>query len=440
MFSPSTLVKHTVADVRTSAELAAYGKAMPTVSVTVKRLLEREGLQSFARLLPALADKSGVTFISLHEVAYMGGGCLVGDRYVNAEKLLHELCGGYKPDRRAAAATAGEDAALLDNPIKWRQQIIIFHKAVVAIVDDENKLVAREGHDLSARLDEFERRHSYRLHAHEHCSGLYAKNLDGMGYSYVLDNKTDWRRARPADGRCGTGDKADSLPEMAELTGGSHVRDALMRKFTTLLVLFGEADLASAGFTTDGFGAVPALGGGLVVRWITLADIREFGEASKDMNKLAQSDAADIADWLEGELSRLVQRPRLKSLAAALMASLPSLQTRLTNRVLLAATQSAARRAERALLAVEARGGGGGEPPAKKLKAHERELALTGGLLEAEVTDKLPRLKGGNRAGPPCTAFAKGRCSGKCRFSHGDGGVLALREAAEADAAAIEEE
>ena len=156
------------------------------------------------------------------------------------------------------------------------------------------------------------------------------------------------------------------------------------------------------------------------------------------MDALPKAEALAIADWLELELSQQTKRPYCCSLASALMSNISNLEGRIEAATKCAATEAAAKRAEAALASMSLRTAtpkkavgtpkGPGTPKApgtprtgkgKKRPSNEGPSAEG----EDESRPGLERMKGGNPAGPPCKAFQAGRCRGKCRFSHVDGGA-----------------
>jgi len=126
---------------------------------------------------------------------------------------------------------------------------------------------------------------------------------------YALDARTDWRRAKPANGRRGEvldDPKKKELPGKVHLGSGQDVYDCLIRKMMSILLLFGDADIGKQGFVSNSHGVVAG-----TVRWIALEDVFALKKACFGMQKLARDKAEALADWFEEKLSSVVKTPSL---------------------------------------------------------------------------------------------------------------------------------
>ena len=104
-------------------------------------------------------------------------------------------------------------------------------------------------------------------------------------------------RAKPANARRGElavtdKDKKVDIPEKVSLTTGQDVMDCLIRKFMTILLLFGDADISSHSFTTNSYGTLAG-----TVRWITLADVYKLKKACTGLIRLSRAKAEELVDW-----------------------------------------------------------------------------------------------------------------------------------------------
>ena len=245
----SAPVKYPVEDLRTAEELADYNHAMPTVTLSMKRLLEHQDCKEFARVLPSISDLYGINTIGLHDIVYIGGGALL-DKATHAEKCLEELCGRS----RSAGVDANKDFNLHRNFLKWRQLLITVHQRAKIHMEQEAKQDLREEQAETEPLNAYERKWGFRPDPHEYSGGTFAKAIDQQGLSYLNDDKTDWRRAAPASGRLSNMEKDKKAAPRQPLNTGADALNAFSRKQITILLLHGLADISTAGFDCGGFG------------------------------------------------------------------------------------------------------------------------------------------------------------------------------------------
>lgn len=390
-----------VEDMRTSAELLAFAAPMPSVTLSVKRLLEKESTKEFARLLPALAYVTGKTSIALSDIVHMGGGSLT-DKYVNAEKVLQELCGKSLADGN----TRNLDHSLHTSFYKWRQLIIEMHMASKVFLEHEMKTDAQTEEAQIEPLAGFEKTFGFRPEENEYCGGVYAKAIDKMGLSYNMDSATDWRRAKPASGRRGMYDESDAgLAEKLRIGTGKEAKDAFLRKNTTILLMTGQADISASGFTSGGHGKI-----GAKVSWVTYADVRFLSTVLSPMDALTYADAAPLLDDIERDLKKYTSVPFLYTLSNAYHTVLPGHRT-----VIVACSKMATppkpRRQPRDTTPHKPRTtiqkpgkpakkpGQPGKKPGKPAKKPKKPTEYEPGK----------RYPGGNPTGPPCHKHAKVR-------------------------------
>lgn len=178
--------------------------------------------------------------------------------------------------------------------------------------------------------------------ANSYCSGAYSKGLLKQGLTYEIDQRTDYRRAKSANARRGDivsdKDKKTDVPEKVVLATGQDVFDCLVRKFMTLLLLFGDADIASHGFTSGSYGTLAG-----TTRWITLADVYKLKKAAAGLVKLPRAKAEELVDWFEEKISVAVKAPFLRTLACALGENNDVFEARIDSRIV-AATPPATKR------------------------------------------------------------------------------------------------
>jgi len=406
-----------VVEVRTAAELVNFGHPMPTVSAGLKRILDSPNCQAAARLMPVIAHIHGLSTLSVIDICYVGGGVLMSD-YKTIDKVLHEMAGKSVADGTAR----GLDHDLHSNLTKWRQCLMMLHREATDVEKDDREEFASQV-SIEDKVKWFNAQYHFTPDANSYCSGAYSKGLLKQGLTYEIDQRTDYRRAKPANARRGDmavpdKDKKTDVPEKVVLATGQDVFDCLVRKFMTLLLLFGDADIASHGFTSGSYGSLAG-----TTRWITLADVYKLKKAAAGLAKLPRAKAEELVDWFEEKISVAVKAPFLRTLACALGENNDVFEARIDSRIV-AATPPATKRekldagppsapskkqkkaaAKAAKLAAEAQAGKKSE--GKKEKDEEKK-----------VKESLARMDGGNPAGPPCRNFAKGTCVGKCRFSH----------------------
>ena len=192
----------------------------------------------------------------------------------------------------------------------------MLHREAVGVEKEE-----REDHSadvsIEDKLDWFKRQYHFTPKPVEYSGGQFAKALIQQGLGFVLDAKTDYRRAKPASGRRGevsTGDKDKTVAsERMTITSGVDVYNLLSRKFMTILLLFGDADLSKHKFNSNQRGVV--LG---TVRWLALEDVIELKTAIEGLKRLPAVKAEELADWFEGKLALAVKAPSSKTLSCAL--------------------------------------------------------------------------------------------------------------------------
>ena len=188
----------------------------------------------------------------------------------------------------------------------------------------------------------------------------------------------------------------------------------------SILLLFGDADITSQGFKSDGRGEI-----GTTIRWITLEDVYALKKAGAGLPKLSRTQSEELIDWFEEKISTACSSSARKTLACALHEHFDALEARVHSYAASASSGSKAKRASPA------------EPPAAPSKRQKKAAAKAAKAAPSEAapkagkdakkpsadgkkkkTDTLERMDGGNPAGPPCRNFAAGTCNGKCRFSH----------------------
>ena len=407
-----------VSDMRTEEELDHFTADMPLVSAGLKGILELDELLPAVRLLPAIAHVSGLTQLTISDILMVGGGCLL-DKYSMSEKVLQELAGKTIAD----GTNRQLDYDLHSNLLKHRHMLICLHRECVA-VEKEDRIEKAGTLSMAKQLDSFSATHHFELEPKQYSTGMYAKALFKAGLGYVYDDRTDWRRATPASGRRITveDDGTAKLAAAATLSSGADVRNCLVRKMYTVLLIHGEADLTGKGFRTEQYGTR-----GTTVHWITLADILAFEKATKDMAKLSTADATIEADWLEGKLAEQVNGTAKMTLACALGYKLPAFESRLNVAEGKAAAATRKTDQKRQLSPGE-------KSKAEKKKEQKKQKRAAAKARKAALTAKpgpgavtavkpgngtpLKRMVGGNPAGPPCRNFESGKCTGPCRFSH----------------------
>jgi hypothetical protein len=403
----------TVVDARTAAEFVNFNHPIPTVTGAVKRLLEKDTCKDAVRLLPILSKAHGKTAISLMDIVFMGGGSLVGN-FKFVDKVMEQLAGKDV----AHGQTNGLDFDLHANYAKWRQLLMVLHREATGVEKEERE---EESQDVAIedKTAWFKSTYHFALEPESFSSGLYAKSLMKQGLGYALDARTDWRRAKPANGRRGEmleDPKKRELPGKVHLGSGQDVYDCLVRKMMSILLLFGDADISKQGFTSGSHGLVAG-----TVRWIALEDVFALKKACFGMQKLARDKAEALADWFEEKLSAVIKTPSLKTLSCAIREHLDVLEARIDSRA--HSTPSVTKR------------GAALEPPSPPSKRQKKAAAKVAKAAEAAAAagkvvkkpkaegkkkkgDLLERMEGGNPDGPPCRNFANGTCNGKCRFSH----------------------
>ena len=405
-----------VADVRTVSELAGFSHAMPLVSAAVKRILELPHCRDAVRLLPALSFVHGQNTIGLMDIVYVGGGVLI-DAYKNVDKVMHLLAGTTIAEGTAKLL----DYRLHDHYAKWRQLLLVLHREAVGVEKEEREDLSTDV-SIEDKLVWFKGVYHFAPKPAEYSGGQFAKALAQMGVNFVLDAKTDFRRAKPASGRRGevSADKEKTAAsERVTINSGVDVYNLLSRKFMTILLLFGDADLSKHKFNSNQRGVV--LG---TVRWLALEDVIELKTVIEGFKKLPAVKAEELADWFEGKLALAVKAPSSKTLSNAMHEYLEVLEGRIDAR-----TAGPAKR--------EHPDGGSSSTPvlSKKQKKAAKaaakvsaDAAAAGGAKPRTPDGKKPQAKkpqselarkeGGNPDGPPCRKFAKGACVGPCRFSH----------------------
>ena len=407
----------TVIDERTTTEEAHFSYPMPTVTGAVKRLTEGESCKGAARLLPIIAKSHGKNTVSLLDILFLGGGALI-DNFKSIDKVMEQLAGKDFADGTAK----GLDAHLHSQYAKWRQLLMVLHRSATGVekeaLEEESQTVAIED-----KLPWFKATYRYPLEPINYCSGQYAKGLVKQGLCYSLDNRTDWRRAKAANGRRGDvsdGSKKSELPGKVSFADSHDHFDALVRKMMSILLLFGDADITSQGFKSDGRGEI-----GTTIRWITLEDVYALKKAGAGLSKLSRTQSEELIDWFEEKISTACSSSARKTLACALHEHFDALEARVHSYAASASSGSKAKRASPA------------EPPAAPSKRQKKAAAKAAKAAPSEAapkagkdakkpsadgkkkkTDTLERMDGGNPAGPPCRNFAAGTCNGKCRFSH----------------------
>ena len=406
----------TLIDERTATEEANFSHPMPTVTSAVKRLIESESCAGSARLLPVIAKSHGKNTVSLLDILFIGGGALI-DSFKHIDKVMEQLAGKDVAD----GTTKGLDFDLHTKYAKWRQLLMVLHRSATGVekeaLEEESQTVAIED-----KLPWFKATYRFNLEPTGYCSGQYAKGLVKQGLCYHLDNRTDWRRAKAANGRRGDvseGSKKNELPGKVPLSDAHDHVEALIRKMMSVLLLFGDADISSQGFTSNNHGEL-----GSTIRWITLEDVYALKKSGAGLPKLSRSQNEELIDWFEEKLSLACSSSARKTLACAIHEHLDALEARIHS---FAASTPSGSKAKRSSPA---------EPPSAPSKRQKKAAAKAAkAIAEAapkagkdakkpsadgkkKKTDTLERMDGGNPAGPPCRNFAAGTCNGKCRFSH----------------------
>ena len=409
----SATAHFTVADVRTISELAGFSHPMPLVSAAVKRILELPHCRDAARLLPVISYVHGQGTIGLMDIVYVGGGVLI-DAYKFVDKVMHLLAGANVAD----GTTKLLDYRLHDQYAKWRQLLLVLHREAVGIEKEEREDLSADV-SIEDKLAWFKSVYHFFPKPAEYSGGQFAKALAQVGLNFVLDAKTDFRRAKPASGRRGevSVDK-DKSSERMTITSGVDVYNLLSRKFMTILLLLGDADLSKHSFNSNQRGVV--LG---TVRWLALEDVIELKNAIEGFKKLPAVKAEELADWFEGKLALAVKAPSSKTLSSALHEYIEVLEGRIDAR-----TATPAKR--------ETPDGGSSTSVLSKKQKKAAKAAAKGSAdavaaggakprtpdgkkpLAKKPQSELARKEGGNPDGPPCRKFAKGACVGPCRFSH----------------------
>jgi len=416
-------VAHTAAlfaveEARTMAELANFTHPMPPVSAGLKRILDSPNCKPAARLLPSIAKIHCLKSLSVIDICYVGGGMLMSG-FKNIDKVLEEMCG-----KNIADGTAKNlDYDLHANYTKWRQCLMMLHRECTEVEKDD-----REEYTSAVNVDEkvkwFAAQYHHVPDANMYCNAAFAKGLMKQGLAYEVDQRTDFRRAKPANARRGElavtdKDKKVDIPEKVSLTTGQDVLDCLIRKFMTILLLFGDADISSHSFTTNSYGT---LGG--TVRWITLADVYKLKKACTGLIRLSRAKAEELVDWYEEKISDAVKAPFFLSLACALGENNDVFEARIDSRIVASTPPATKREKEK----------GDVGPPSAPSKKQKKAAAKAAKVAAAESSggkkvegkkeeekkgkESRARLDGGNPAGPPCRNFAAGTCVGKCRYSH----------------------
>jgi hypothetical protein len=383
----------TVVDARTAAEFANFNHPIPTVTGAVKRLLEKDTCKDAVRLLPVLSRAHGKIAISLMDIVFVGGGILVSN-FKFVDKVMEQLAGKDVADGQ----TKGLDFDLHSNYAKWRQLLMVLHREATGVEKEERE---EESQDVAIedKAAWFKSTYHFALEPEAFSSGLYAKSLMKQGLGYALDARTDWRRAKPANGRRGEvldDPKKKELPGKVHLGSGQDVYDCLIRKMMSILLLFGDADISKQGFASNSHGVVAG-----TVRWIALEDVFALKKACFGMQKLARDKAEALADWFEEKLSSAVKTPSLKTLSCAIREHLDVLEARIDSRAY--STPPATKR------------GATFETPAAPSKRQKKAAAKAAKAAEAAAAagkvkkppadgkkkkgDLLERMEGGNPAG-----------------------------------------
>jgi hypothetical protein len=406
-----------VADLRTPAELAHFSHPMPLVTAAVKRMLETEHGRDAARLMPAISKVHGKPVLNLADLVYIGGGALI-DTYKNIDKVMALLAGSDVTDGTAKVL----DHALHAQYAKWRQVLLVTHREAVGVEKEEREEQASDV-SIEDKLVWFAGQYHFSPEPDQFSGGAFAKGLVQMGLGYEVDAKTDWRRARPSNGRRGevpSGDKKKALSEKVSITTGLDVYNCLVRKMMTILLLFGDADIGAAKFVSTSRGVLSG-----TTRWVTLSDVYALKKACAGLQKLPSAKAEELVDWFEGKLSESVKAPLLRTLASALHEHLDVFEARIDSRTVaavkrenparepapvLSKKQKKAAKAA-AALAADAAAAGGAKP-----RTPDGKKAVV--KKPKDQAQALPRMDGGNPDGAPCRKYAKGTCAGPCRFSH----------------------
>ena len=208
---------------------------MPLVTAAVKRMIETEHGRDAARLLPAISKVHGKPSLNLADLVYIGGGALI-DTYKNIDKVMALLAGSGVADGTAQAL----DHALHAQYAKWRQVLLVIHREAVGVEKEEREEQASDV-SIEDKLGWFAGQYHFSPEPDQFSGGAFAKGLVQMGLGYEVDAKTDWRRARPSNGRRGdvpSGDKKKAISEKVSITTGLDVYNCLVRKMMTILLFF----------------------------------------------------------------------------------------------------------------------------------------------------------------------------------------------------------
>jgi hypothetical protein len=319
------------------AELANFTHPMPPVSAGLKRILDSSNCKPAARLLPVLAKIHSLKSLSVIDVCYVGGGMLMSG-FKNIDKVLEEMCG-----KNVADGTAKHlDYDLHTNYTKWRQCLMMLHRECTEVEKDD-----REEFTSVVNIDDkvkwFAAQYHHVPEANMYCSAAYAKGLMKQGLTYEIDQRTDFRRAKPANARRGDvaltdKDKKIDVPEKVSIATGQDVLDCLIRKFMTILLLFGDADISSHSFTSNSYGTLAG-----TVRWITLADVYKLKKACSGLTKLPRAKAEELVDWYEEKISVSVKAPFTRTLACALGENNDVFEARIDSRIVVSTPPAAKR-------------------------------------------------------------------------------------------------
>lgn len=409
MITPLFAVK----DVRTAAELANFAAPMPVVTAGLKRILDSPNCQDAVRLLPVLAKVHGKSRLAVIDVCYIGGGLLIGSNYKWIDKVLFEMAGKDV----AEGQSRNLDYDLHSDYTKWRQALMMLHREATDVEKEDREELA-QATSIEDKLKWFGAQYHFSPESNQYCTGTYSKGLLKQGLSYEVDQRTDYRRSKPANARRGDvaiadKDKTSDVSEKVTLATGQDVLDCLVRKFMTILLLFGDADISSHAFVANQHGLLAG-----TTRWITLADVFALKKACAGLAKLARAKAEELVDWFEEKISIAVKAPFFRTLACALGETNDVFEARIHSHIV-AGTPPATKRekVDRVLPSAPSKKQKKAAAKAAKAAAGPSDDKEPGGK-KPEEKRLLARMDGGNPAGPPCRNFAKGTCVGKCRFSH----------------------
>ena len=193
----------------------------------------------------------------------------------------------------------------------------MIHREAVGVEKEEREEQA-SAVSIEDKLGWFAGQYHFSPEPDQFSGGAFAKGLVQMGLGYEVDAKTDWRRARPSNGRRGevtSGDKKKAISEKVSITTGLDVYNCLVRKMMTILLLFGDADIGSAKFAKTSRGVLQG-----TVRWITLSDVYALKKACAGLQKLSSAKAEELVDWFEGKLSESVKAPNTGSTISIVLA------------------------------------------------------------------------------------------------------------------------